>query len=548
MQAERILTEHRRFLGTLDRPEQTQHEVLTGILRENAGTDYGRTHDLPTVRTADEYRRAVPIRTHLEFMPWIERMMAGERGVLTVEEPVAYVSSSGSTGQEKHVPYPPSFLRRCFLPFYHASFAVLLRSMPEVLAAPEGVLNLWQDPTAPRGQTRHGQPHIGISQIDFARFGDEDGGGAGDESGAAAGAGPGGGAAADRIPEALAGADPWERAYHRLRLAAERDVRLLIAVNPALVAGLPYLLREHWPRLVDDIRAGTLGGVPHTAPNRERADEIARYAKTFGTVHPYHLWPRLAAIVAWNSALASLYLPRVRELYGPGVQLFAAPIGSSEGPVAAPVDRHPTGAPLYLPGCFFEFVPADRPIAADAQTLLAAELEEGRDYHLVLSHIGGLYRCAVTDLVRVLGHVGRTPRIEYAGRSVVRSSAGVRLSEPAVVRALRAATADTGAELRNATVNLAADRYQVAVAGIVPEGFAAALDDRLGETCDGYRVARESGSLGRVEVVPVHPDAFLREWERTIRAGQRANRVKDRILAPTEEMWERITAEGGAYA
>lgn len=533
MHAERVLTEHRRLLAALDRPEEVQRDLLTEILRENGDTDYGRTYGLPKVRSADEYRRAVPIRTHEELMPWIERMMAGESRVLTAEDPVVYFASSGSTGREKHIPVTPSYMRRCFLPFYYASFAVLLQSMPAVLAAPNGMLNLWQDPSSPAARTEHGQPHIGPSQVDYRKFG---------ESSAALGDG----AAWSRIPETLAAVDPWERAYYKLRLAAEQDIRLLIGVNPALVAGLPYQLREQWPRLVDEIRAGTLGGVPHTAPNPERADEIARYAKTFGTVHPYHLWPRLAAIVVWNSALASLYLPRVRETYGPGVQLFAAPIASSEGPAAVPVDRHPHAAPLYLPGCFYEFIPADQPVTADAETLLATEIEPGQDYHLLLSHIGGLYRCAITDVVTVVGRVGRTPRIEYAGRNVERSAAGVRLTEPGVVRALGAALADTGAELRNATVNLAADRYQVAVAGSIPEQFGQALDDRLGETCDGYRAARESGALGRVEVVPVHPDAFLHEWERTIRGGQRPTRVKDRVFLPATQTWARIVAEAGA--
>jgi hypothetical protein len=201
------------------------------------------------------------------------------------------------------------------------------------------------------------------------------------------------------------------------------------------------------------------------------------------------------------------------------VQLFAAPIASCEGPAAVPVDRHPSGAPLYLPGCFYEFVPADRPVTADSATLLAHELEDGRDYHLIFSHIGGLYRCAVTDVVRVVGHIGRTPRIEYVGRNVMSGD----LTEAAALRALREACADTGTEIRNATFR----GGRVAVAGTITDGFPAALQARLGRP---------------VEVFPVHPDAFLREWEWTIRAGQRPPRVKDRVFLPSAEAWERITA------
>ncbi|MEV6146692.1 GH3 auxin-responsive promoter family protein [Streptomyces sp. NPDC051992] len=540
MQAERVRAEHRRLLDSLDRPEEVQRDLLTGILEQHAGTSFGREHGLGAVRTIDEFRRAVPIRTHEELMPWIGRAMDGERNVLTTDDPVVYFSSSGSTGREKHIPVTPSYMRQTFLPFYYAAFAPLLRTLPQALAAPNGVLNLWQDPTAPIARARNGQPHIGASQVDYRKFGED------------SAVGPGNAAPWSRIPDELAAAGPWDRSYYKLRLAAEQDIRVVIGVNPAMVAGLPYQLRELWPRIVQDIRAGTLDGRPHTTPNPERADEIERYARTFGTVHPYHLWPRLSAILVWNSALASLYLPRVRETYGPGVQLFSAPIASCEGPAGVPVDRHPSGAPLYLPGCVYEFVPADGPVTADSETLLPTELDEGRDYHLVFSHIGGMYRCAVTDLVRVVGHIGRTPRIEYVGRNTVRSAAGENLTEAAALRALRAACQDTGAEIRNATYHLdpaesgTGGRYRLAVAFAGPPAtdLATALDTRLSEHCPGYGAGRRAGAIAPVEVVTVHPDAFLREWERTIRAGQRPPRVKDRVFLTGDDVWHRIVSTG----
>jgi GH3 auxin-responsive promoter len=507
VEAESVRSEHRRLLATLDRPEAVQSDLLVEILAVNAATDYGQLHGLPGVRTVDEYRHAVPIRTHEELMPWIERAMAGERNVLTADDPVVYFSSSGSTGREKHIPVTRTYMRKVFLPFYLASFAVLMEAMPQVLA-PGGVLNLYQDPTSPTARTPGGSPHIGASQIDYRAF----------DAGVAVG--PGNEAAWSRIPQALAGDGPWERAYYKLRLAAQQDIRLIIAVNPAILAGLAYQVREQWPRLVEEIRAGTVGGRPHGVPDPGRADEIAGYARAFGTVHPYHLWPRLSAIVAWNSALASLYLPRVRERFGPGVQLFAAPIASCEGPAAVPVDRHPSGAPLYLPGCFYEFLPADRPLHDTPDTLLAHELDEGRDYHLILSHVGGLFRCAITDVVRVIGRIGRTPRIEYAGRNTVRAG----LTEAQALDAVRAALRDTGSELTNATFGPDGD---IAVAGTLAPGFDAALRRRLGS---------------KVKVIQVAPDAFLHEWERALRSGQRPPRVKDRVFMPGEGVWERIVS------
>ncbi|MER8012045.1 GH3 auxin-responsive promoter family protein [Streptomyces sp. NPDC094149] len=538
MNAERVIAEHGRLLDAVNHPYEVQRELLATVLEHNAHTAFGLEHGLEAVRTVEELRRAVPIRTHEEMMPWIERTMDGERNVLTADDPVVYFSSSGTTGHEKHIPVTRTYMESTFLPFLHAAFAPLLQTLPQALAAPEAVLNLWQDPTAPIRRTRKGQPHIGASQVDYREFGE------------ASALGPGSGATWGRIPEELVSAIPWDRSYYKLRLAAEQDIRLFLCVNPAMVAALPYQLRVLWPRLVEDIAAGSLDGRPHAAPNPDRAKEIERHARTFGTVHPYHLWPRLSAVFVWNSALASLYLPRVREMYGPGVQLVSAPVASCEGPVAVPVDLAP-GAPLYLPGCVYEFVPADGPLLADSETLLVSELEENQDYHVILSHVGGLYRCAVNDVVRVVGRLGRTPRVEYAGRNIVRSAAGEALTEAAALRALRAACHDTGAEIRNATYHLDSRgtgngghyRIAVAFAGPPQRSLAGALDTRLSEQCDGYRAGRRSGLIEPLEVVAVHQDAFQREWERTVRAGQRPPRVKDRIFAPSEEAWTRITAQ-----
>ncbi|WP_419998159.1 GH3 family domain-containing protein [Streptomyces boninensis] len=536
MQRERVLEEHHRLLETLDRPAEAQQRLLTRMVDQHADTAFATAHGLGAVRTLDDLRKAVPIRTHEELMPWIDRIMDGEPNVLTPDAPLAYFSSSGSTGREKHIPATPSYLKQTYLPFYHAAFAPLLLTIgDQVLTGPGSVLNLWQDPTAPAARSRDGRPHIGVSQLDYRKLGEDSAIGQGNE------------APWSRIPEDLAAANPWDRAYFKLRLAAEQNIRLLIGINPAMVAGLPYQLRQMWPRIAEEIRAGTLDGRPHTAPNPERAAEIEQYAKAFGTLHPHHLWPRLRAILVWNSALASLYLPRVRETYGPGVQLFPAPIASCEGPAAVPVDRHP-GAPPYLPGCVYEFAPADAPVTADSATLPVTELDEGADYHLVFSHPGGLYRCAVTDVVRVVGRIGRAPRLEYAGRNTLRSAAGEHLTEAAALRALDAACHDTGAEIRNAAFRIDPKapperaHYQAAIAfaGPVAPALAAALDARLAQECPGYGTARRNGRIAPVEVLPVHPDAFLREWERAIRAGQRPPRVKDRVFPSDPAAWARI--------
>ena len=58
------------------------------------------------------------------------------------------------------------------------------------------------------------------------------------------------------------------------------------------------------------------------------------------------------------------------------------------------------GCPLAVRSHFFEFIDQDFPrsaAAADRPTRLGHELEEGREYSLVLTTSGGLYRYLLRD-------------------------------------------------------------------------------------------------------------------------------------------------------
>ncbi|WP_433325303.1 GH3 auxin-responsive promoter family protein [Spirillospora sp. CA-294931] len=539
----RVRRESGAFLDSLGSPRMAQDAVLREILAEHADTAFGREHGLASVRDADGYRRAVPIRGHEEFGPWLDRVHAGEKGVLTAEEPVAFFASSGTTGEEKTIPVTGGFLRRCFLPFYFAGFGRLVEHHPGLPEREDAVLNLWQDPHSPTGTTSGGRPHLGPSQLDYGKVGEDLAVGLGNR------------APWSRLPDGIGDSGPWERTYHRVRLAAEHDVRGVIAVNPAIAAALPHQLREWWPRLVREIRDGTVGGVPSRPPNPERAGALERLAARHGGPRPADLWPRLELLLTWNTYVARLYLPRLREDYGEGVAIRPAPIGSSEGPLAIPVDDRPAGGPLAVTSCFYEFVPADEEITPWSATVAAEELEEGREYHVILSHLGGLYRCAVRDIVRVTGAVAGTPVVEYSCRAGVVSAAGERLRESQVLRAMDEAAARTGAAIHNLAYRARPDDdgtpgHEAAVAFEAappePRAFGDVLDAALAVQDPAYGAARRSGALAAPLVRPVAPEGFHREWRRRVEAGDRPPRVKDRVFQGDAAVWTRLAAGAGA--
>ena len=78
--------------------------------------------------------------------------------------------------------------------------------------------------------------------------------------------------------------------------------------------------------------------------------------------------------------------------------------------------------------------------SAQPRTLLAHELEAGREYELVVSNLGGLCRYRLGDVVRVAGFHHAAPVVEFRYRiGQLLNLRGEKTSEEALSRAVRAA-------------------------------------------------------------------------------------------------------------
>jgi hypothetical protein len=537
---DRSFAERSRFLGALCDIDGAQHRVLTDLLAAGAGTAFGTAHGFAGLRDLADYRRAVPIRDYRALQPWIDRAAAGEPNVLSADAPLVFFTSSGSTGAAKKIPITARFMRQVYFPFYYQALAAIVQHHPAAIASANGTLNLKHDvPTRP-ATTASGRPHVGASQVDFgAVFGEP------------LSAEPGTKASWATLPLPVDDDAHSERTYLRLRQAVEHDVRCVIGVNPAMVAALPHQLAAWWPRIVRDLRDGTFGGRPGGTPNPARAAELERLAESFGTLRPAHVWPRFELIYCWTTGLAKLYLPRVAAQFGAGVSVLPAPVAASEGPLGVPIDRHPTAGAPAVESVLYEYLDADEDIKPDSDTLGVSDLEAGRDYHVLVSHVGGLYRYALGDVLHVVDRRAGVPRVEYAGRNQLSDLVGERLRESHIIRALDTVLRTGGITVANATCRAVTPdgrppRYEFALAPDRPfdarevDAVTAALDAALSATAPGYRRARQGAALDPPVLHRTAPDAFYREWQRTVERGVRQTQVKDRVFQRDDDVWQRL--------
>ena len=97
---------------SIQNPAQAQEEVLKRLLVDYAQTEYGRQHGAGQVGSLEDYRKAFPVAGYSQFKPIIDRVMAGETGLLLMEEPVGWAITRGTTqGESKFIPMTPTDLR-----------------------------------------------------------------------------------------------------------------------------------------------------------------------------------------------------------------------------------------------------------------------------------------------------------------------------------------------------------------------------------------------------------------------------------------------------
>jgi hypothetical protein len=546
----------RRYRAALQAPEAAQAALLRRYLRAAAGTVFGRAHGFARLRTAADFRAAVPLRGYDDYHGWIGRVAAGEPGVLTREPVRALQLSSGSTAAAKLIPYTAELqreLRRAVAPWVcdlyrrwpRLAFGAAYWSVTPVGLAPE---------TAPErpdpGPTEPAEP----AESNATR--QPGAAGAGAWSGAAgvpvgfAEDGEYLGGFMKRLVDAtlvVPGAvrlvpDVESFRYLTLLLLLRRgDLALISVWHPSFLALLLEALPRHWPSLLEDLRRGgcrppaplppALGAAlaARLAPRPRRAAALARLEPAAWT----RIWPRLQLISCWGDGHAALHLEALRCLF-PGVEVQRKGLLATEAFVTLPYDGR---TPLAVRSHFFEFLPqsAALPGGAGSCTRLAHELEPGQAYSVVVTTGGGLYRYRLEDRVEVDGFVGRTPSLRFLGKEDhVVDLCGEKLSEGFVAAAFQRAFAAAGVTPRFAL--LAPDpcpgpayTIYLELAAEPPAGLLGRLEQALAAN-PHFAYALRLGQL-RLRLYLVEAAAFPRYLRRCGDLGQRLGDVKPLALS-----------------
>jgi hypothetical protein len=339
-------------------PIQIQREVLQDLITHGQYSEIGRKYGLKDVFRVRDFKKAIPIHDYEDLQPYIERLMNGEENLLWNTPAYWFAKSSGTTNSKaKFIPITDESLQDCH---YQASKDVLTMYYN---------YNPDSDLLTGKGLVIGGshQIHKVNEEIQY-----------GDLSAVLLQNSPFW-AEWIRTPElSIALLDDWEVKIEKLAQSTINEV-------VTSISGVPT-----WTLVL-----------------------VKRILEITGKSTLKEVWPQLELYLHGGVSFTP-YKDQFKKLLGEGVN-YLEMYNASEGFFAAQQYPGDDGLLLFLQhGIFYEFMPTEEYGKDDPQTIGLKDVEIGKNYAVVISTNGGLWRYLVGDTIQF---VSTNPyKIKVSGR------------------------------------------------------------------------------------------------------------------------------------
>ncbi len=113
-------------------PHEVQREVLFELLEKASGTEFGLKYNFKNINSEKEFREQVPIQGYDDIKPTVERMMLGEKNLLWPGETRWFAKSSGTTNEKsKFIPVSKDSLEDVHIRGGRDVLAMYLKNNPD---------------------------------------------------------------------------------------------------------------------------------------------------------------------------------------------------------------------------------------------------------------------------------------------------------------------------------------------------------------------------------------------------------------------------------
>ncbi|MGD0153108.1 MAG: GH3 auxin-responsive promoter family protein [Thermacetogeniaceae bacterium] len=539
-------TYQERFEPDICLAGQVNRELLQQILLQNRDTEYGQRYRFDRIATPESFpesfKEAVPLTTYEDYLPYIDRIAAGQDNILTAE-PVRYFGlTSGTTGQQKMIP-----MTELAGNLIAEHMSLLSRGICDAVPA-----------------SRRSSRGLNIMNMITAGA---------TEGGIPTGAGSLGGLTSIRRivdnlwtspPEVLEVSNQWDANYlHLLFALRERDLMYIYSPFSSAVVDLFRLLEREWPQLVHDLANGRISnGESLDLKTRarlegklgrhpERAEELAAEFRLGFQGIARRIWPQLLYVSCVTGGSFSIYTQRLHH-YIDGLPLYAGMYGATEAVVG--ISLWPGEATYVVTPrtAYHEFIPLNQVGENRPQAFDLDQLVKGQSYEVVVTNCAGFYRYRLGDIVKVVDHYYESPVIEFLyRRGQLISLVGEKTSEEAFSTTVYGLMQQWGTDLVDFTTRVDYEVYPCRYIFYVESGHPyqnrerqgeTLLEDVLCQTSPRYHSSRQAKRLGQSALRLVQPGTFEKMKKMLIARGASANEVKIPRVIRDEELAALLTA------
>jgi len=328
----------------VNNPIATQREVLQDLVTHGQYAEIGRQYGFDKLFAIKDFKKAVPIHEYNDLKPFIERLMQGEHNLLWNTPVNWFAKSSGTTcDKSKFIPITEESLKNGH---YQASKDVLSMYYN---------YNPESDLLTGRGLVIGGSHQMSVLNNDIQY---------GDLSAVLLQNAPMW-VSWIRTPDlSIALLDEWE---NKLELLAQSTME----ENVTSLSGVPT-----WTILL-----------------------IKRILQLSGKTSLMDVWPNLELYIHGGVSFVP-YKEQFNKLVGNGIKYLEI-YNASEGFFAAQDSPEADGMLLLLQhGIFYEFMPLEEYGSTDPKTIGLDDVEISKQYALIVSTNGGLWRYLVGDTIQ----------------------------------------------------------------------------------------------------------------------------------------------------
>lgn len=394
-----LRTKHaKNFEKATFNPQDEQWNKLKTILERNSNTEYGKKYSFWRINSVKDYQESVKINSHADLKPYLDKMIKGEKNILTHQAPIYYGMTTGSSGTPKLTPITPDY-RDEYQTVVHTFLYHAYNAHPKAFLGKA----LYFNGSAGKIKTELGVDCGTMSGFNFRNL-------------------PKIVQKVYALPyEISVIEDSFARFYCMVLLSIPQDITLMVAITGAPILSFVNALTNETENLLKDLHDGTLNNHLNLTdeerelvkklhkPNPNLANKLEKIYKLEGQLYPTDVWENLDLIMCWKGSSAGVFINDLNK-YFKGISIRDAIYSATEGWCNIPYSDDVLGGPLAISAHFYEFIEEND---ETNKILLTHELEVGKKYRILYTTSGGMYRYDIGDILEVTHMYNNTPSVKF---------------------------------------------------------------------------------------------------------------------------------------